>query len=67
MEFLRCDVSCNKFSQLFHSVDEAIGFVEKNLDNLSFSGGLIIVRKLSEEMTFIFDSQESMLEILMSL
>ncbi|MDX1303090.1 hypothetical protein [Photobacterium sp.] len=67
MDLLRCTILSDNISTHFHSADNAIGFVEKILEEEIFFRGEIVVRTQSQEAEFKFTSQEEMLESLMNL
>ncbi|MFC1503460.1 hypothetical protein ACFL53_03800 [Pseudomonadota bacterium] len=54
-------------SQHFYSVDAAIGFIDKNLDETASFSAFIRVKNSPEEAEFWFGSQETILECLMNL
>ena len=73
MKFLSCTIMHNSISKHFNSIDEAIGFIEKDLRGGASLNGSIIVRTLSEEVRFRsdearfwFGSQEAIMENLMN-
>ena len=67
MDFLRCTINLGEILKDIYSADEAIGFVEENIDNIAFLEGTIVVNTLSGQANFWFGNMEAMLESLMNL
>ena len=67
VKFLSCTFLSDNMSQHFYSVDAAIGFIDNNLDETASFSAFIRVKTPHRKAKFWFDSQETMLESLMSL